>query len=238
MRRSKLPILFVSELKKAICPEKGGRLILPSGGFDRRVQKTRQLLRDALIALIAEKGFEAVTIQEILDRANVGRSTFYTHFENKHDLLHSCFEDFHNLFENHNTQLSKAKQRSQDLSENDFILDLFRFTARNHRLFKALLGKEGIAMFNHPIYDYLLTFVDEAFKKLTSNQKPASFQLEMLDHYVASAFIGTLKWWVENDMPCSAEEVDNYFKQLMLNGMKEVLGIEYSITPVNLGRKN
>jgi AcrR family transcriptional regulator len=193
--------------------------------LDRRVQKTRQLLQDALVGLISEKGFESVTIQEILDRANVGRSTFYTHFENKYELLHSCFEDFHKLFEQHDTYLSEAKNHSRDLSETDFILDLFRFAARNHRLFKALLGKEGIAMFNHPIYDYVLTFIDGTFKKLAPNKKIPALQLEMLAHYVASAFIGTLKWWVDKDMPCTVEEADKYFEQFVMDGIREVLGL-------------
>ena len=193
--------------------------------IDRRVQKTRQYLQDALVALISEKGFEAVTIQEILDRANVGRSTFYTHFENKHELLHSCFEDFHHLFEQHNVHLSEDKKHPRDLNETDFTLDLFRFTARNHRLFKALLGKEGIAMFNHPIHDYVLTYIGEALKMLSSNKKLPSLRLEMLTHYVASAFIGTLKWWVEHDMPCTVEEVDKQFRQFVMDGMRETMGL-------------
>ncbi|HEX3044024.1 MAG TPA: TetR/AcrR family transcriptional regulator [Bacillota bacterium] len=195
---------------------------MPNNVLDRRVQKTRQSLRDALIELIAEKGFEAVTIQEILDRANVGRSTFYTHFENKHELLHSCFEDFHHLFEKHNTYLTDDKKHIRDFNETDLTLDLFRFTARNQRLFKALLGKEG-AMFNHPIHEYILTFIEEVLKKLTLNKKLAPLQMEISAHYMASAFIGTLKWWVEKDMPCSAEEIDHYFKQFVMNGIGEVL---------------
>ena len=59
---------------------------------DRRVQKTRKLLQEALIDLVAEKGYESVTIQEVLDRANVGRSTFYAHFPDKEHLLHSILD--------------------------------------------------------------------------------------------------------------------------------------------------
>ena len=60
---------------------------------DRRVERTQQLLRGALVSLIREKGFEALTVQDIIDRANVGRATFYSHFDNKEDLLVSGFED-------------------------------------------------------------------------------------------------------------------------------------------------
>ena len=61
---------------------------------DRRIERSQQLLRSALLSLIQEKGFEALTVQEIIDRANVGRATFYAHFENKEDLLLSGFEAF------------------------------------------------------------------------------------------------------------------------------------------------
>ena len=64
---------------------------------DRRVQRTNQLLRAALVSLIQEKGYENITVQNIIDRANVGRATFYAHFENKEDLLVSGFEDLRAL---------------------------------------------------------------------------------------------------------------------------------------------
>ncbi len=61
---------------------------------DRRVARTRQLLRDALVSLILERGYDEVTVQDVLDRANLGRSTFYAHYRNKDDLLFSGFEEF------------------------------------------------------------------------------------------------------------------------------------------------
>jgi AcrR family transcriptional regulator len=64
---------------------------------DRRVQRTNQLLRAALVSLIQEKGYENITVQNIIDRANVGRATFYAHFENKEHLLVSGFEDLRAL---------------------------------------------------------------------------------------------------------------------------------------------
>ena len=191
---------------------------------DRRVQKTRQLLQNALVELIWEKGFEPVTIQEILDRANVGSSTFYTHFESKYELLHSCFEEFRNLFEQHIIKLSEGKKHPQDFLETDFTLNLLRFVERNRRLFKVLFGKEGSAIFNQQIHDYVLAYVDEALKKLAPNKNQPSFQLEILSHSITSAFIGTVKWWVDQDMPCTIEEVDKHFKQFIMYGMSKVFG--------------
>ena len=185
---------------------------------DRRVQKTRKLLKDALISLIIEKGLEAVSIQEILDRANVGRSTFYIHFENKQELLHSCFEEFHDLFEKYNLGAS-----SENFGKNDFILNLYRLVERNQSLCKALLGKDDMTMFFNPIHSFIYTFFEESIKKLITNKKQTALQLEMLSHYITSALLGTLRWWVYNDMPYSVEEMDRIFKKLAFHDIQQVL---------------
>src|SRR5262245_41400479 len=81
---------------------------MPQDIPDRRVQKTRKLLQDALIELVAEKGYEAVSIREILDRANVGRSTFYAHFQDKDQLLHSILDRLDELFDEHKKRIVDA----------------------------------------------------------------------------------------------------------------------------------
>src|SRR5215813_1391152 len=95
--------MFLCELKWRNCTERGKDMTqnIP----DRRVQKTRKLLQDALIELVAEKGYESVSIREILDRANVGRSTFYAHFQDKDQLLHSILDRLDELFEQHKKQM-------------------------------------------------------------------------------------------------------------------------------------
>src|SRR5512134_762137 len=82
--------MFATEQAAVICSTT--RTIMGAKGPDRRVQRTRQSLQDALVELIVEKGYEDITIQDVIDRANVGRSTFYTHFLDKEDLFLSEFE--------------------------------------------------------------------------------------------------------------------------------------------------
>lgn len=187
---------------------------------DRRVQKTLKLLQDALISLISEKGFESVSIQEILDRANVGRSTFYFHFGNKYELLHSCFEDFCNLFEQHSADVSNRKQ---GCGENDLIFSLFRFVEQNHRPYKAVLGMEGMTMISNPIHQYIYNYINDGFKKSLASKAKPPIEKEMLANFVTSAFIGTLYWWVHKDMPCSAEEAVKYFKRFAMYDINELL---------------
>ena len=186
---------------------------------DRRVQKTRKLLKDALVALIIEKGFESVTIQEILDKANVGRSTFYLHFENKQELLHSCFEEFHELF----NKSSLESSNTLDSISSEFTLNILRLVERNQMLCKALLGQDDMTMYFNPIHSFIYDYFEVSIKKFVTNSSQTLLQSEMLGHYITSAFLGTLRWWVYNDMPYSVEEVNEVFKKLALRDIHLVM---------------
>src|SRR5215469_94292 len=98
--------------------------------IDRRIQKTKRGLSQALVELILEKGYEQITVQDILDRANVGRSTFYAHYENKELLL---------VDGPRNLGLSLFSGESSCPG----FLKLFQHVGGNNPLAKAMLGKKG-----------------------------------------------------------------------------------------------
>jgi len=192
----------------------------------RQVQRTRQLLEEACIALILEKGYEAVTIQDILDRANVGRSTFYVHYRDKEDLLMSRFQALQQAFEEHARIL--FEHESFDKVDPQAITNLpmmmLKYVEHEHRLFKALLGKHGGG--NHFNYqrEYLLKYVRVILKHVA--QKPlAAYELELVSQSMVSIFLSTLVWWLDNDMPCSAEELFRLVMRLIEPGLSDVLGI-------------
>jgi AcrR family transcriptional regulator len=213
------------------------------------VQKTRKLLQDALIELVAEKGYESITIQEILDRANVGRSTFYTHFQDKDQLLHSILDRLDQLFERHRKQLLNATKNSDGVEDTALPLDLsptlnlFQFVGQNHRFFKAMLGNQGYSIFAKPVYDYVFAHVHgifnspvpanvilhlhESSRRLMSREKHGSLEPEIAAHYFVSALMGVLVWWVERDMPYAVEEIDRIFRQLAMPGFGQVLAANH-----------
>ena len=220
---------------------------MPKNDVDRRVQKTRKLLQDALIELVAEKGYESVSIQEILDTANVGRSTFYAHFQDKDQLLHSILDRLNELFEQHKKQLLDVSKNIGNAAHTDLThdlsptLSLFQFVEQNHRFFKAMLGNRGYGIFAKPIYDYVfahihgmftepvhgdaLAHLHGTFKRLRSRRKYGSLESEIAAHYFVSALMGILVWWVEQDMPCTAEEIDRLFRELAVPGFTQALAV-------------
>jgi AcrR family transcriptional regulator len=222
---------------------------MPQNNLDRRVQKTRKLLQDALIELVTEKGYEAVTIKEILDQANVGRSTFYAHFQDKDQLLHSILDRLDELFEQHKKQVVEATKNVGKIDMTDLslgpspTLSLFQFVGQNHRFFKAMLGNRGYGIFAKPVYDYVFAHVhglftqpihDDVFAQLHGSlklprlrEKPSSLESEIAAHYFVSALMGILVWWVEKDMPCRVEEIDRLFRQLALPGFTNLLELNH-----------
>ena len=222
---------------------------MPQNDLDRRVQKTRRLLQDALIELVTEKSYESISIREILDRANVGRSTFYAHFQDKDQLLHSILDRLDELFKQHEKLFLDAKKNfdSADIMNqaHEFspTLSLFQFVGQNHRFFNAMLGNRGYGIFAKPVYDYVFAHVHglftkpvhndvvanmhESFKILRSHEKYGSLESEIAAHYFVSALMGLLVWWVEKDMPCTAEEMDRLFRQLAIPSFGQVLAANH-----------
>lgn len=222
---------------------------MPHNDLDRRVQKTRKLLQDALMELVSEKGYESVAIREILERANVGRSTFYVHFQDKDQLLHSILNRLNELFEQHEKQFLNAKK---NIGNADFMslthefsptLSLFQFIGRNHLFFKAMLGNRGYGIFAKPVYDYVFAHVHGIFTKpfhddvvaqlhgplklLKSHEQYGPLESEIAAHYFVSALMGILVWWVEKDMPCPAEEMDGHFRQLAVPSFGQLLAVNH-----------
>jgi len=222
---------------------------MPQNDLDRRVQKTRKLLQDALIELVAQKSYESVSIREILETANVGRSTFYSHFQDKDQLLHSILDRLNELFEQHEKQFLDAKKNfgNADIMNltHEFspTLSLFQLVGQNHRFFKAMLGNRGYGIFAKPVYDYVFAHIHgiftkpvhndmvanmhESFKILKSHEKYGSLESEIAAHYFVSALMGILVWWVEKDMPCTADEINRLFRQLAIPSFGQVLAANH-----------
>ena len=191
-------------------------------GKDRRSQRTRLALIHALIELLSAKHYDQITIQEIVDQANIGRATFYTHYQNKDDLLRSGFERILDMLVQ-TISLNEKDQYQFDTSV------LFHHAHGHYELYRTLiwgsgfdlLTKEGLAALSKKIEDRLTLL-------LTGRQSP-SIPLPILSCSMAGALLIMLKWWLENKMPYTPERMDEIFQQLVMPGIKTVLGLTETI---------
>ncbi|HEX7587977.1 MAG TPA: TetR/AcrR family transcriptional regulator [Anaerolineae bacterium] len=191
---------------------------------DRRIQRTRRLFGDALLALIVEKGYAEITVQNILDRANLGRSTFYAHYHDKDDLLTGEFEHFKKIFQQYDAQPPTDKRRMRSV-ESSPSLAFFRHAGEQHRLYKAMVGKRGGEAVRKLLYQYITGLMRRHLEMQIPDNNSTAVPREVAVHYFISSFLALLTWWLDNDMPYTAERMDEIFKTLTLPGFNRALGI-------------
>jgi len=186
---------------------------------DRRVQKTRKLLHDALGSLIQEKPYDEIAVQEILDRANVGRSTFYMHFSDKDELLVSSIYDM--LGPVDATPLPSSGKRHERIVS--FSLPIFEHIYRHRHTGGARMGTRGRAIIHEHLQKALAQRISrEVRKDLQSRGKTVGqIPTDLLVQYVASTFILVLNWWVETRNPLPPSDINNLFRTMILPTLGE-----------------
>lgn len=180
---------------------------------DRRIQKTIQLLREALISLITEKPYDSIVVKEILDRANVGRSTFYTHFRDKDDLLISGIQDMLGPV--------PSPARSSGRSHDPilwFSLPVFEHHYRHAHAWGDRIGPRGRAILHEHLRRVLTELIADAMKKESRTAGAAARQIpaEVVSAYVASTFVLVLNWWLDNRMRLQPKQIEDVFRRLTL----------------------
>jgi AcrR family transcriptional regulator len=180
------------------------------------VQRTQQLLRDALLALIREKGFEPLSVQDIIDRANVGRATFYAHFENKEDLLVSGLEGFRTAIKERQRRLLQEATGPDDRA---FLFghDLFTHVDAHRDVFRAMVGKHSGAVVQRLVQKILVELVREDVKAVRSRGGGGTAPAEAAVQFIANGLWGLLAWWMDAKPRLSVDDVDALFRQLAMS---------------------
>jgi len=181
---------------------------------DRRIQKTQDLLRGALASLIREKAYDSISVKEILDRANVGRSTFYMHFRDKDELLVSGIHDMLRPFQS--TGLPAPARRYERII--GFSRPIFEHVYQHRRAGEDKMGARGRAILHGHLQRVLAELIaDNLGKDFQGRRKTAGrIPPELLVQYVASTFILVLNWWVESRSPLLPKDVNDLFRALIL----------------------
>jgi len=178
---------------------------------DRRIRRTRAALQAALIDLMTEKGYDAVTVQDIIDRADVGRSTFYAHFTDKEDLLVSGIENLR-------PQVAGESSASGERELFAFSLELFRHVRGQRRLYRALVGRRGGAVVLRWFTKMVSDLIREDLDKLPP-RNGSEIPLDVTVQFVAGAYMSVLTWWVDSGATYTPEEMDDMFRALATGGV-------------------
>jgi AcrR family transcriptional regulator len=193
---------------------------------DRRIQRTRELLQKALIELISERDYDAITIQDIVDRANVGRTTSYKHYHSKDELFMSCHEAMLNEF--HMSPLHPLTQEELLSPEipSEMTLAYQHLEQRRTRLSPVFQGKDSSLI--------LRQIRDRSAREIEANLRAAfgetrsMIPLDMLANYLAGAQLALMQWWLEKRRPHTVENLAQTFHLLQRAAIREIFGINAS----------
>jgi AcrR family transcriptional regulator len=178
---------------------------------DRRIQRTRRLLRDALMALILENGYDAVTIQDITDRANLGRATFYLHYRDKEELLLNSLQDIYDelVATVECDALATNKPGDDDMPG----LVAFQHAAQHRDLYRVMLGGQAAAKIEHRIRDYLAEAVKCRMLTLCPEAQ-LPIPVDLIAQHCAGSMLALIEWWLDHDLPYTPEYMAQTFRIL------------------------
>ncbi|MDO5388851.1 MAG: TetR/AcrR family transcriptional regulator [Clostridia bacterium] len=179
--------------------------------MDRRQQKTRAAIFDAFSTLLKTKKFNNITVQEIIDEANIGRSTFYSHFETKDELLKAmCTDIFTHIF---SEELSKEKTHDFSKDYNGLeqkITHILYHLKDSKRDIKGILSCESGELFIKYFKEYLSEMFEQYTNTLTQNV-PSDFLL----NHLSGSLVNAIQWWIKKDMEIPPEKISKYYMKLI-----------------------
>jgi AcrR family transcriptional regulator len=175
------------------------------------VQRTRDALRAALIALLEERGWDDINIQDLCELANVGRSTFYLHFQNKEELLIGGFDDLRAWLR------MQAAQRKTKTDAMPFVRGLIEHADEQRNLFRAIIGKRSGHVVQKRFREMVCRLVEE------EGLRPhATWKQKAGARYIAGALVELLAWWVDSGKAHTADEIEEFFYQLALPSIRQI----------------
>lgn len=194
--------------------------------MDRRIIKTRNVIKKACLELINEKGFETMTILDIAERANINRGTFYLHYIDKYDLLDKYEQEL-------SMKLEAVMEKHLLLSETleqllitryPTLVQMFYVIKKEHDTLMILLQTKGI----FALQEKIKTVFIELFEK-NIHQRIKSFELkyplDFLALFVSSTFISVLQYWIQQQMKYTPEELAKIIIDFIANGPIKAIGI-------------
>lgn len=180
---------------------------------DLRIRRTRGRLSDALVELMQEKPIDEVTVQEVLDRARVGRSTFYLHYHDKDDLFLCVLEDGMEMW---STALSRKKEKSLRVAA---VMEFFTHAASGKKIYRALVDSGRIHAFFELAQGYFARGIARRMKDMGLKNLGQS-EMDARSHALAGNLLALLKWWLDRGAKESPAAIDELFHRMVWRGLR------------------
>ncbi|MFB7158822.1 TetR/AcrR family transcriptional regulator [Lysinibacillus sp. NPDC056232] len=201
---------------------------------DRRIIRTKNEIKQAFFFLLSEKNFEAITVRDITERANINRGTFYLHYVDKYNLL----EQYENeIFEKFNVILDETTKLELDV--NQFLDERLPVMIRILHVFyeeadflKLILGPNGDPFFHEKMRQFFVRYFNTFLVNRIDKSK-WRFPIELILAYNSNAILGVITYWLQHDTQQSPDEIATMLMETMLKGTFEASGLRSIIEKDN-----
>jgi len=187
--------------------------------MDRRQQKTRSAIFEAFGTLLSSKGYSKITVQEIIDEANVGRTTFYAHFQTKDDLLKDmCADLLEHVFSDDLSAESTHDFSMEMENPHAIVTHILCHLLDNKRNIIGILTCENGEPFLSFFRQYLNKIMVVRFMQ-TMHIHIENVPHDFLVNHISSSFVGMVQWWIKNCLKPKPEELADYFMAVIAPAM-------------------
>lgn len=198
---------------------------------DLRVIRTKEAIRDALVELIEEKGFDSLTVKDITTRAKINRGTFYAHYEDKYDLMSKLQDQIMKGMAKIAKQkfpdiLSELETNSQALIPFTMAVSIFEFLSENSGFMKAVLGQKGDVSFQTRLKKFMWKELFESHSDTLFKEENLLVPGRYLASYISSAHIGVVQQWLNSGRKESPQEMARILSTITINGPFFAAGIK------------
>src|SRR6266481_2898212 len=191
---------------------------MAKNAIDRRSLRTKAMLQHALNSLIHKKDYEAITIKDICDAANVGRSTFYAHYTSKDDLKRRGFEKLRKELLDRQREAQAAPGDIKDRSLG-FSLTMFEHAHDHVDHYRALVGGRGGTVSLGQIRQILSDLVRDELAATMDKNSADVVPRELVVQYVVGAFMAVMTWWLDGGAKLPPKRIDAMFRRLATAGI-------------------
>jgi AcrR family transcriptional regulator len=198
---------------------------------DLRVRRTHLFLQEAVIELITEKGFEAITVGDIAERAMINRATFYRHYQDKYDLVARIFEETSSELVENMKPIHKDAKKSIPEGPPELWIQFFEHIAEHARLYRALLGKNGSPWFADRMREHFIKLAFEIEKQWKPHTQPGqhfdpAMPQDLPVVQLSHLLIGTIVWWLESEKSYTPIQAAAWFYRFAFRGYIYALGYD------------
>lgn len=173
---------------------------------DPRVQRTRELIRNAFVDLLEETDLEKITVNRITERATINRVTFYLHYRDIPDMIDKIADDIINEMKDalgigRDEPKKNAPETEEERGPSVVFIRMLEYIEKNAKLFKLLLATKRVPVFTERFQKLITGLIASRIERRLADQTPLGVPADIGTWYLHSAYIGTIFFWLQNDMP-------------------------------------